>query len=361
MAEAFFDGIVQSGILGEPVQNGIHSITYSMKNYGYTVLDSLIAAHRVDVLKGFWPFVKEGGNEINFLQTYQPRSFIDSIAIRTIKDPDLMLADARLDLARKYQKSGQIANAFKEYDALLRENPYVAVSYRDAATCLLQLGDLPQALNYFQKSLEYEDSYFATFRIGEIYQIKGDYENSVKNFEKSFSLAPDDKKVNILAKTYISLVYGNKKDRANAVAEELKRVNATQFLKVPLKKYVYTDYIPYQTKDEVNKAKEFIAENKPDEALAILDSSLQVYDSHIAKRLIGEIFYNKNDFEKAAIYFEKVYDQFRFDSRFLHDFALIYKMKNDTANANKCLQEIKIIDPGYEQLEQLNEILSKPN
>ena len=95
--------------------------------------------------------------------------------------------------------------------------------------------------------------------------------------------------------------------------------------------------------------------------MAILDSSLQVYDSHIAKRLIGEIFYNKNDFEKAAIYFEKVYDQFRFDSRFLHDFALIYKMKNDTANANKCLQEIKIIDPGYEQLEQLNEILSKPN
>ena len=361
MADAFFTGILQSGLLGEPKQDGIHSIAYSMKNYGYTVLDSLLAQHRVDVLKGFWPFVKEGGKEMNFLQTYRPKTLPDSIAIETINDPDLLLADTRLDLARIYEKTGQIAKAFKEYDALVRTNPYIAVNYRDAATCLLQLGDLPLALKYFQKSLEYEDSYFATFRIGEIYQIKGDYDNSVKNFEKSFALAPDDKKVNILAKTYISLVYGDKKERANAVAEELKRVNAGRFLKVPPKKYVYTDYIPYQTIEEVNKAKELIAENKSDEALAILESSLQIYDSHIASRLIGEIYLNQDNFENACFYFEKVYSQFKFDTGFLHQLALIYKMKNDTANANKCLQEIKTIDPDYEQLEQLNEILSKSN
>jgi tetratricopeptide (TPR) repeat protein len=361
MAEAFFTGIVKSGLLGNPSKNEIHPAEYSMKNYGYTVLDSLVAIHRVGMLRGNWPFVKEGGEEFNYLQIYQPVSYLDSIAFWSVEDPSVLIGESRLDLARKYEKSGQIAKAFKEYDALLRTNPYISVNYRDAVTCLLQLGDLPLALKYLEKSLEYEESFFAYFRMGEIYQIMGDYNNSIKNFEKSFSLAPDDQKTNILGKTLISCVYGNKKDQGNAIAKELKKVNATQYFKIPQKKYLFNNYIPYQTKEQVNRAKELIDENKSDEALTELETSLHIYDSHIANRLIGEIYFNRQNIEKASSYFEKIYDQFKFDSRFLHDLALIYNMKNDYEKAGKCFQEIKEIDPGYEQLKQLSEILSKRN
>jgi tetratricopeptide (TPR) repeat protein len=278
-----------------------------------------------------------------------------------MKDPDLSLDEARLDLAKKYETTGQIEKAYREYEALLRMNPYLAVNYRDAANCLLQLSDLPLALKYFQKSLEYEESFFARYRIGEIYLMKGDFSNAIQSFEKSFSLAPDDKKVNVLAKSYTAFVYANKTEQAKAVAAELKRVNANQYLNVPSKKYVYSQYVPFQTKEQVNTAKQLIAENKKDEALALLESSLQIYDSHIANRMIGEIYLGQQNHEKAFSHFNKVNHQFRFDPRFLHSFALIYLGKKDNVNARKCLEEIKLIDPGYEQLGELNSLLSSTN
>jgi tetratricopeptide (TPR) repeat protein len=226
---------------------------------------------------------------------------------------------------------------------------------------LLQLSDLPLALKYLQKSLEYEESFFARYRIGEIYLMKGDFNNAIQSFEKSFSLAPDDKKVNVLAKSYTAFVYANKTEQAKAVAAELGRVKANQYLNVPPKKYVYSQYVPFQTKDQINMAKQLIAENKNDEALAVLEFSLMIYDSHIANRIMGEIYQGQQNYEKAFFYFSKAYIQFKFDPRFLHNFTLIYLGKNDNVNARKCLEEIKLIDPGYEQLGELNSLFSTIN
>jgi tetratricopeptide (TPR) repeat protein len=361
MAQAFFNGIVQSEVIGKKSDDSPVSLEYHKQNWGYTVLDSLLAHHRIQQLKGFWPFVKDIKNEYNYREQYKPKSYLDSLAFTVMKNPDLSMDEARLDLAKKYEKTGQIEKAYMEYEALLRTNPYVAVNYRDAANCLLQLSDLPLALKYLQKSLEYEESFFARYRIGEIYLMKGDFNNAIQSFEKSFSLAPDDKKVNVLAKSYTAFVYANKTEQAKAVAAELGRVKANQYLNVPPKKYVYSQYVPFQTKDQINMAKQLIAENKNDEALAVLEFSLMIYDSHIANRIMGEIYQGQQNYEKAFFYFSKAYIQFKFDPRFLHNFTLIYLGKNDNVNARKCLEEIKLIDPGYEQLGELNSLFSTIN
>jgi tetratricopeptide (TPR) repeat protein len=189
----------------------------------------------------------------------------------------------------------------------------------------------------------------------------GDYNNAIQNFEKGFSIAPDDKKVNVLAKSYSAFIYANKKEQAKAVAAELERVKATQYLRIPPKTYVYSQYIPFQTKNLVNTAKQLLAENKTDEALALLESSLLIYDSHVANRMIGEIYQVQQNNEKAFFYFKKVYNQFKFDPKYLHNFALIYIAMKDNVNARKCLEEIKVIEPGYENLAQLNSLLSSSN
>lgn len=347
MAEAFYNEIIKSGVIGKQVENQDADWGYIKKNWGYTALDSLLGHHRIQLLKGFWPFVKDESIGNAYKTNYRPVSFADSLAFAVMKNPDLSLDEARLDLARKFEKAGMIASAYHEYEALLRTNPYLAVNYRDAANCLLQLADLPLALNYFQKSLEYEDSFFANYRIGEIYLMKGDYSNAIQSFEKSFSLAPDDKKVNVLAKTYIAFVYANKTEQAKAVAAELKRVNATKALNVPPKTYVYSKYIPFQTREQVNIARQLTAENKFDEALAVLESSLNIYDSHVANRMIGEIYSTQQNFEKAGFYFNKVYNQFKFDPEFLHRFALISEARGDKENAARYLSELKQIAPDY--------------
>lgn len=359
MAEAFYSEIVKSGVIGKKSANSEITTEYYKKNWGYTALDSLLGHHRIQLLKGFWPFVKDESNGNAYKTQYRPKSYADSLAFAVMKNPDLSLDEARLDLAKKYEKAGMIASAYHEYEALLRTNPYLAVNYRDAANCLLQLADLPLAIKYFQKSLEYEDSFFANYRIGEIYLMKGDYSNAIQSFEKSFSLAPDDKKVNVLAKTYIAFVYANKTEQAKAVAAELGRVNAKQYLNVPPKTYVYSKYIPFQTREQVNAAKLLVEENKYDEALAVLESSLLVYDSHVANRMIGEIYAKQQNFEKAKSSFNKVYDQFKFDPDFLQQMANIYQSLGENEKAASYLNELKQIAPDYENSQLLNQANSQ--
>lgn len=361
MAETFLNELRRSKILDKPDQKFRMNTSYYKQNWGYTALDSLIAHHRVQLLKGYWPFVTDAEKEYNYTVLYQPKNYLDSLALSVLKNPQLMLADVRLDLARQYEKAGQFNNAFKEYEALLRTNPYVAVNYRDAADCLLQLADLPLALDYLRKSLKYDESFYARFRIGEIYLLKGDYDNAVQAFEQAFPLAPDDKKVNVLGKTYLAFVYSNKTEQAKAAADELKRVKATKFLRVPPQKYVYDQYIPFQTRKQVLQAKQLISENKNDEALQLLKSSLAHYESHVANRLIGEIYFRQQKGEQALRYFHKVYDQFKFDPRFLNDMALLSLAENDVAGAKKYMEEIRQIDPDYKSLVILNRLLSQTN
>lgn len=359
MAEAFYSEITKSVIIGKQAENIEFATEYFKKNWGYTALDSLLGHHRIQLLKGFWPFVQNESNGAAYKTQYRPKSYLDSLAFTVMKNPDLSLDEARLDLAKRYEKAGMIVNAYREYEALVRTNPYLAVNYRDAANCLLQLADLPLALKYFQKSLEYEDSFFANYRIGEIFLMKGDYSNAIQSFEKSFTLAPDDRKVNVLAKSYVAFMYANKSEQAKAVAAELERVNAKQYLNVPPKTYVYSKYVPFQTKEQVNTAKLLVEENKNEEALTILESSLLIYDSHIANRMIGEIYSNQQNFGKAIISFNKVYDQFKFDPEFLQQMAKIYQALGEKEKAAACLTELKQIAPDYANMQLLNKANSQ--
>ena len=361
MAEAFLKEIINAGFFGEISSPGKINTSYYKRNWGYTALDSLYAVHGVNLLKGYWPFILDSEKEYNYKLKYKPKSYIDSMAFSVIVNPDLILADVRLKLARQYEKNGQIEKAFREYDALLRTNPYVAVNYRDAANCLVQLSDLPLALNYFQQSLEFEDSYFARFRIGEIYFLQGDYDHAIEAFEKAFPLTPDDKKVNVLVKSYIAFVYDNKPEQAKAAENELRRINATRYLKVPPKTYVYTNYVPFQTRQQVTQAKEMIGENKYEEALQVLETSLNVYDSHIANRIIGEIYHHQQNNEKAFFYFNKVYNQFMFDPDFLAEYIRVSVENNRKEKVNEAFNQLVKIETQYKNLDDLKTLISPSN
>ena len=361
MARAFGTEIIKSGVIDANNEDQGYTSAYRKLNYGYTALDSIVAMHRVQALKGNWPFVKAGEKEVNYLQQYRPDSYIDSLAFSAISSKEISVSMARLELAKNYKKKGQYYLAYKEYDALLRTNPYIAVNYRDVASSLIDLEDLPGSLKYFQKSLEYEETGFALFKIGEIYLFMGDYTNAISHFEKAFPLIPDDKKVVVLVKSYMASVYANDVAKSKAFANELKRVNAENYLKIPPKKYVFNQYIPYQTRNQVNEAKQLIADNKSDEALEILLNSLKIYDSHIAKRLIGEIYFSRRDARRASVYFNSVYEPFKFDVEFLHKYATTFIARNDLDNARKYVEEINRINPDYEYLKVLKTLLSSTN
>jgi tetratricopeptide (TPR) repeat protein len=356
MAEAFFNTIKESGMLGEPVSNP-KSREYYKQNWGYTSLDSLLAHHRIQLLMGHWPFIREENQVTNYTQTYRPRNVIDSLAFTVMRNPDLSLTEVRIDLARRFEKAGMLVRAYHEYEALLRMNPYIAANYRDAASTLLLLEDLPLALNYMQRSLKYEKSFYAKFRIGEIYLIMGDYNNSIRYFEEAMDIAPEDRKVNVMGKLYNALVYANQNDRAKVFAAELERLRATQFLRIPPPTYVFDDYIPFQTEDQIAEAKQLIGQNKDQEAIRLLANSLEIYDSHIARRLLGETYLKKNEFEDAHFHLNKVYNLFKFDTRFLHSFIMLNLTLNKQDRAREYLEDMKVLHPGYPPLQLLSRML----
>lgn len=318
MADAFFSEILQSGILGEPEKENMHSSHYHMLNWGYTELDTLQAYHRITNLKKQWPFVPAEEESSIYRSSYKPVSELDSLAFLTVADTDQSLSDLRLAVARAYENLGKHEKAFGEYNALLHTNPYLAVNYRDAASSLIWLGDLPMAMAYFRESLKLEPSSYAHFRMGEICLIKADYSSARKHFEEAFSLSEDEEeKLKILGKIYMSALYKGQEKSARAVANQLRKYGAERFLKIPPRTYTYLNYVPYQTRTQVNSALQLWSENRMDEALEILQNSLDVYDSHVARRYIGEISLALGNMAEARVQFEKVYEEFRFDPAFM--------------------------------------------
>ena len=356
MAGAFFRSLGTSGVPGEPNGN-VYPVEYYRRNWGYTLFDRLLAHHRIQLLMGQWPFVLDEDEMVNYGAVYRPRFHLDSLAFSVMKNPGLSFSEVRLQLAGNYERSGMTEQAYREYESLLRMNPYIPENYRDAASCLLQLEDLPLALDYLLKSLEYERSFFAMFRIAEIYLIMSDYSHAIRYFDASLAIAPADRQVNVLGKLYTALVYANDRERALQIAAELESRDARQFLRVPFKRYVFDEYIPFQTKEQVNEAKRLITDGANNEAIDILETSLKIYDSHIANRMLGELYLKQEDPGKASHHFGKVYELFKFDAKFLHSFILSSIATRDFDRAGKCLQDLELYHPGHPQLELLRMML----
>jgi tetratricopeptide (TPR) repeat protein len=146
-------------------------------------------------------------------------------------------------------------------------------------------------------------------------------------------------------------------NEAKAVAEELRRVNAESFLNIKPKSYTYNQYVPFQTREQLLKATELANQKNYDEAVELLEQSLEIYRSHVAIRFIGEIYYEQDRFDEALIYFDKVYDEFEFDPAYLKRLAIIYAMKKDFVNARKYMAELEQVAPNSPALNEISDLI----
>lgn len=319
MAEGFLKSLLSEGLPG-PVSaksGRLKSIGYEMRNYGYTQLDSLYALHRVAQLKTHWPFVPPDVRMADYRLTYEPAGRRDSLAFEAFRRPEVSLAAVRLDLARTFDQEGELFESYREYEAILRTNPNLAVNYRDAASMLIRLGHLPLALKYFRKSLLFENSFYALYRIGEILLIKGDYKGARKAFEEAFEEAGDNEdKLRTLGKLYQACTYGGMAEDAASIAAQLRNYGQPQYLRIPRKSYAFDSYIPYRTRSRVLEAQRLMSEGGFAAAASVLEASLEVYDSHVARRLLGDCYLALQDTTAASEQYEAVMDAYAFDPSF---------------------------------------------
>jgi tetratricopeptide (TPR) repeat protein len=357
IADAFFNEIVNSKIIDNQVSLfNMETSDYYKRNWGYTALDSLVGYHRITNLEYHWPFRDETKEYIDYRLIYKPNSFIDSLAFSVLTKKKT-LADAHSMLAKMYYQNHDYYNAYREYNALVEIDPYGPIYYRDAAKCLISINDLPLALKYYNKSLEYEDSFHAFFRAGEIYLIKNDLNKAISYFTNAYRLSEPTNRRNVLTKLYIAYRYAGKEEYASKVLNEIHKIDPAAQIKLPPKAYTYMNYMPVQVQSYIVEANKLLSANKPDDALVVLKASLNIYDSHIANRLIGEIYFDKKDTSEALFYLKKVHSQFKGDPRFLHKLFLVYLANKQIQDAEKCLYELKKIEPNYNDIKQLEVLL----
>jgi len=358
LAESFYKEITRSKIIAGEVAETEKNFKSFKMNYGYSKLDSLIGKHRITNLEYHWPFRDESTNYIDYREIYKPIGTIDSLAFNVMARKKLSLTEAHEYLADMYMKKGDYIKAYQEYNSLTKINPYWSFYFRKAADCLLKMEDLPEALRFFERSTEYDESFYAHFRAGEICMIKNDQEAALRHFQKAQLNADAQQKQKTLVKIYQTLVYLNRTEEGKDILTYFKKLNPKQGIPVPPRTYLYMNYIPLQVKQNVEGASEYLAHNNQDKAIELLLNSLEIKETPVVFRMLGELYSKKGELEKSNGFLMKAYPEFKFESQFLHYFIVASMATGHKDDAKKALEQLKKIDPNYPEIGKFQLALS---
>jgi tetratricopeptide (TPR) repeat protein len=357
LADAFYQAITGTGIIEKTVNEfTVKPADYYVNTYGYTELDRMVGYHRIANLKVHFPFRDESKEYIDYRLVYRPVSYLDSLAFAVMASPEVSAADAHEDLAVRYEGQQDFLNAFREYNALVKINPYWPVYYRKAADCLININDLPLALKYYNRSLIYEESFYAWFREGEICLIKNDLNQAIRSFSKALELSgKDSDRMKVLTKLYIVYTYLNDHGNTARILQSVHQISPGVQISVPPRGYFFTSYIPAQVKPFIDQANEMLAKADLQGAEKVLLGSLKINDSPVANRMLGEIYARNNKHQKALFHLRKIYGDFNTDPRYLHFLILVCLNSNQRQEADRYLKQLIRIEPGYPELAKLKE------
>lgn len=363
LSESFYKEITHSKLIAPEVNAETEKSFKNFRiNYGYSLLDSLIGKHRITNLKYHWPFRDESKDYIDYREIYKPQGKTDSLAFNVMAKQKISLTEAHEYLAEMYFKKGDYLNAYREYNSLTKMNPYWGFYFRKTADCLLKLNDLPEALRFFERSTEYgEASFYAHFRAGEICMIKNDFEKAIFHFQKAQLNADKDEKEKTLIKIYQALSFLNRASEGKEIEAYFAKVNPNNPIPVPPRTNTYMDYIPAQVKNKVDEAKKFIEVKDYEKAIELLTESLEIKETAIGFRLLGEVYYKNEEHKKAQHFLKKAYPEFKFDTHFLRSCFMTDLATGNTDDARKTLQQLKKTDPKSPEIEKLEMILNNLN
>ena len=213
-------------------------------------------------------------------------------------------------------------------------------------------------LLFFLKCIEYnKKNYYPYFVLGEINIIKKDFKSAVHYYEQALKMSENVKeRQNILSKLFIAYAYNGESELSKKSFAELKKINSSASAVVPEISDNYIDYVPYFVKDEIIEAKKFMASGEDDNALALLKKSLDIWDTPLANRYIGDILFKKRN-HSLLYYYIKAYPDFKTDPTFLNTLCIAYLVNRQTDNAARIISEMKTLNPNYSEIPKLESIL----
>ncbi len=219
MGKTFYEVMVKMDFLPSEKseisdENKQDSLTIA--NYYYSQLDSLIAEHKIKILKNDYPFIQAGIKK-SYSEILNPQTPIDSLAYRFVVDDEPWI-DIQQEAANYYLKEKDIENYLNQMDVLLYQYPMLVGIYDKIVKDLVARKELDRALTYAERKYETKPDAFSTKWIGIILLSKNEINEAEKYLMESLSYNSDDEQ------TLYNLagVYIKKEEYADA----LKYVNS---------------------------------------------------------------------------------------------------------------------------------------
>ena len=208
--------------------------------------------------------------------------------------------------------------------------------------------------------MELHETMYAYFNMSEILFLKGDYPQAVDALQKASQLdAKNENKEAILSKLYKIYYYTGNHNKLQETFNELKKLNPDYRFSIPeKKKYVF--YLPVQVENELNQALSLYRSQKLDAALKLFSKTLEVKETALANRCIGDILFSRND-SSAIVYYQKAYPDYKNDTDFLKNLCLIHIQQKQINRAKSVLEEIRKLDPDSKNIPLLETYISPQN
>ena len=353
LADAFYNKIVESGLIASsPNPLTAKTKEYYRHNWGYTALDSLVGDYKVKQLKSYWPFTSLN-TDVTFRDTFKTSGIIDSLAFTMITNPNANIASLHSFLGDYYENHNHIYLAYKEFESLVRINPYSSDYYNRAANCLLKLNDLYAAEKYLHQSLKYVQTYFAYSISGEIESIKHNYKDAVLDYQLALKFADEEKidtkdRIPLLIDLCKSHWLNNDSESAKAVFNELSKLGYNGHIPAPSNEFEYSRYIPWNIEQTFIKAQKHYSSNI-DSSYYYLSLCLKTNDCPLVNFYMGNILYQKKDI-KVLQFYNKAYDAYRKDPSFLVRYCVANMANKDKSRAIAVLNELIAIAPDAKEI-----------
>src|SRR5262249_25963651 len=130
----------------------------------------------------------------------------------------------RNSLAHLLRSNDECPEAIVQYKEVLRVNPRSASSLIDIATCQVRLGNLPEALNYYEQAFQIEPSWRTAGVINHEYGMaltRAGQEDKARDLFKSVLADPNMRGRGLRSLAYLDLLHGQYRAAKTKLEEAL--------------------------------------------------------------------------------------------------------------------------------------------
>ena len=181
LTDAFVDAMIDARLLGLDRES-------SAPVPSVTLLDSLIGEIRLRRLKGSWPFKPAGSFATDLIET-EGRTFEEARALEVFRE-ERQRTEVLEELRKYYVGEGRFADARDAAVAIAMRFPFLGKPLADAGDAAMAMGRLDEALSYYDRSLDREESGIAHRMAGTIILQQGDRERAIPHLKRALELEP---------------------------------------------------------------------------------------------------------------------------------------------------------------------------